>query len=96
MAEGGKAEAHAGVHFQLPDIIDGAAPAPTQDNAEGCKDKRPTCVIVLGMAGSGKTTFVQRLTADLHSKKTPPRRQVPELQFSPDIVNPTISNYDSS
>ena len=72
MAEGGKAEAHAGVHFQLPDIKDGAAPAPTQDNAEGCKDKRPTCVIVLGMAGSGKTTFVQRLTADLHSKKTPP------------------------
>ena len=23
------------------------------------EDKKPTCVIVLGMAGSGKTTFVQ-------------------------------------
>jgi len=32
----------------------------------------PTCVIVLGMAGSGKTTFVQRLTSDLHRGKVPP------------------------
>ncbi|XP_060686696.1 GPN-loop GTPase 1 [Hemiscyllium ocellatum] len=30
------------------------------------------CLIVLGMAGSGKTTFVQRLTSHLHSKGTPP------------------------
>lgn len=30
------------------------------------------CLIVLGMAGSGKTTFVQRLTAHLHYKKSPP------------------------
>uniref|UniRef100_A0A8C4ZLG2 GPN-loop GTPase n=1 Tax=Gadus morhua TaxID=8049 RepID=A0A8C4ZLG2_GADMO len=34
--------------------------------------KKPVCLIVLGMAGSGKTTFVQRLTAHLHSKKSPP------------------------
>uniref|UniRef100_A0A671UIX5 GPN-loop GTPase n=1 Tax=Sparus aurata TaxID=8175 RepID=A0A671UIX5_SPAAU len=33
---------------------------------------KPVCLIVLGMAGSGKTTFVQRLTAHLHSQKTPP------------------------
>ncbi|XP_074640768.1 GPN-loop GTPase 1-like [Tubulanus polymorphus] len=33
---------------------------------------KPTCFIVLGMAGSGKTSFVQRLTAHLHAKKTPP------------------------
>ncbi|XP_028434768.1 GPN-loop GTPase 1 isoform X2 [Perca flavescens] len=33
---------------------------------------KPVCLIVLGMAGSGKTTFVQRLTAHLHSLKTPP------------------------
>ncbi|XP_029977991.1 GPN-loop GTPase 1 [Sphaeramia orbicularis] len=33
---------------------------------------RPVCLIVLGMAGSGKTTFVQRLTAHLHSHKSPP------------------------
>uniref|UniRef100_A0A674NMF7 GPN-loop GTPase n=1 Tax=Takifugu rubripes TaxID=31033 RepID=A0A674NMF7_TAKRU len=33
---------------------------------------KPVCLIVLGMAGSGKTTFVQRLTAHLHSVKSPP------------------------
>uniref|UniRef100_A0A3B3IJ94 GPN-loop GTPase n=1 Tax=Oryzias latipes TaxID=8090 RepID=A0A3B3IJ94_ORYLA len=33
---------------------------------------RPVCLLVLGMAGSGKTTFVQRLTAHLHSHKAPP------------------------
>jgi GTPase SAR1 family protein len=29
--------------------------------------KKPTCILVLGMAGSGKTTFVQRLASDLHA-----------------------------
>ncbi|CAI5446635.1 unnamed protein product [Caenorhabditis angaria] len=29
-------------------------------------------VLVLGMAGSGKTTFVQRLTSYLHTRQTPP------------------------
>ncbi|XP_039259443.2 GPN-loop GTPase 1-like [Styela clava] len=33
---------------------------------------KATTVIVLGMAGSGKTTFVQRLTAHLHAIKSPP------------------------
>uniref|UniRef100_G3Q0C4 GPN-loop GTPase n=2 Tax=Gasterosteus aculeatus aculeatus TaxID=481459 RepID=G3Q0C4_GASAC len=33
---------------------------------------KPVCLIVLGMAGSGKTTFVQRLTAHLHSVNAPP------------------------
>lgn len=32
----------------------------------------PVCLLVLGMAGSGKTTFVQRLTGHLHSLKSPP------------------------
>ena len=40
---------------------------PSRDEAS-----KPLCVIVLGMAGSGKTTFVQRLVSHLHSKKTPP------------------------
>ena len=34
-----------------------------QTNIEG---KKPTCIIVLGMAGSGKTTFVQRLVSVLY------------------------------
>ena len=33
---------------------------------------QPCCVIILGMAGSGKTTFVQRLTSHLHSRGSPP------------------------
>ncbi|CAF89603.1 unnamed protein product, partial [Tetraodon nigroviridis] len=41
-----------------------AAAAPVRD--------KPVCLIVLGMAGSGKTTFVQRLTAHLHSIEAPP------------------------
>ena len=32
----------------------------------------PTCIIVLGMAGSGKTTFVQRLTSDLYQGTVSP------------------------
>uniref|UniRef100_A0A2K6TEC9 GPN-loop GTPase n=1 Tax=Saimiri boliviensis boliviensis TaxID=39432 RepID=A0A2K6TEC9_SAIBB len=32
----------------------------------------PVCLLVLGMAGSGKTTFVQRLTGHLHTQGTPP------------------------
>ena len=49
-----------------------------QESAEVKQDDKtspavaPTCVIVLGMAGSGKTTFVQRLVSHLHSKKKPP------------------------
>ncbi|XP_036449792.1 GPN-loop GTPase 1 [Colossoma macropomum] len=39
---------------------------------EGETEGKPVCLIVLGMAGSGKTTFVQRLTAFLHTKKSPP------------------------
>lgn len=44
-----------------------------EPHAEKREGKRlPTCVIVLGMAGSGKTTWVQRLTAHLHTVKRPP------------------------
>ncbi|XP_015714993.1 LOW QUALITY PROTEIN: GPN-loop GTPase 1 [Coturnix japonica] len=32
----------------------------------------PVCVLVLGMAGSGKTTFVQCLAAHLHGQRCPP------------------------
>lgn len=32
----------------------------------------PSTVICIGMAGSGKTTFMQRLNSHLHAKQTPP------------------------
>ncbi|XP_060107403.1 GPN-loop GTPase 1 [Heteronotia binoei] len=38
----------------------------------GAGVRSPVCILVLGMAGSGKTALVQRLTAYLHSKKSPP------------------------
>uniref|UniRef100_A0A672SE84 GPN-loop GTPase n=1 Tax=Sinocyclocheilus grahami TaxID=75366 RepID=A0A672SE84_SINGR len=48
-------------------------PTPSQSSSnEQNTEPKPVCLIVLGMAGSGKTTFVQRLTVYLHSKKTPP------------------------
>ena len=45
---------------------------PVGVGAESEKHQQPCCVIVLGMAGSGKTTFVQRLTSHLHSRGSPP------------------------
>ncbi|KAF9296768.1 hypothetical protein BGZ74_010178 [Mortierella antarctica] len=35
-------------------------------------EKRPPVILCIGMAGSGKTTFMQRLNAHLHAKKQPP------------------------
>jgi len=51
-----------------PDTVNGASKSATEPSS---KQKAP-CILVLGMAGSGKTTFVQRLTSHLHAKKTPP------------------------
>lgn len=35
------------------------------------KEKKPTCIIILGMAGSGKTTFVQRFVSVLYKLRKP-------------------------
>ncbi|XP_028581253.2 GPN-loop GTPase 1 isoform X1 [Podarcis muralis] len=40
--------------------------------ASSAEGPPPVCVLVLGMAGSGKTALVQRLTAHLHSRGCPP------------------------
>lgn len=42
-------------------------PEPVTDS-----ETKPICLIVLGMAGSGKTTFVSRLTSYLYNNKNPP------------------------
>ncbi|KAI9735221.1 MAG: hypothetical protein M1834_001811 [Cirrosporium novae-zelandiae] len=34
--------------------------------------KSPVAIVCVGMAGSGKTTFMQRINSHLHSNKTPP------------------------
>lgn len=33
--------------------------------------RKPTCIIVLGMAGSGKTTFVKKITSTLYNSGKP-------------------------
>ncbi|KAI1292049.1 GPN-loop GTPase 1 [Halotydeus destructor] len=38
----------------------------------GSSKKGPVCVVVLGMAGSGKSSLVQRITSNLYGEKTPP------------------------
>mgnify|MGYP003365960556 FL=1 len=42
------------------------------DQQENEKQRKPPVIICVGMAGSGKTTFMQRLNSYLHSKKEPP------------------------
>lgn len=41
-------------------------------STDDLKSKLPICLIVIGMAGAGKTSFVSRLNAYLHSRQTPP------------------------
>lgn len=36
----------------------------------GSSSESPVCLIILGMAGSGKTTFVKKLTDKLYSSET--------------------------
>jgi GPN-loop GTPase len=49
----------------------GAKPASGAENGGGKKNTPPISVIVLGMAGSGKTTLMQRINAHVHEKKIP-------------------------
>uniref|UniRef100_A0A8C6DFZ4 GPN-loop GTPase n=1 Tax=Moschus moschiferus TaxID=68415 RepID=A0A8C6DFZ4_MOSMO len=49
-----------------------AAPAPAAESRASGGPRPPACLLVLGMAGSGKTTFVQRLTGYLHGQGCPP------------------------
>ena len=50
------------------------ASADSADSAQSSTDfsKKPTCLIFLGMAGSGKTTLVQKITSYLYEKKPVP------------------------
>ncbi|CAO3598510.1 unnamed protein product [Absidia cylindrospora] len=53
--------------------------------------KQPPTILCIGMAGLGKTTFMQRINAHLHSKKTPPY----VLNLDPAVGNlPFTANID--
>lgn len=60
----------------MSDSIPPTAPIASTSSATTPKpdsdEKLGVSIIVIGMAGSGKTTFMQRLNSYLHSKSTPP------------------------
>jgi GPN-loop GTPase len=52
---------------------------------------KPVAVVCVGMAGSGKTTFMQRINSYLHSKREPPYI----INLDPAVLNvPFESNID--
>lgn len=61
----------------------------TQPSAEN--GQQPVAIVCVGMAGSGKTTFMQRINAHLHGKKDPPY----VINLDPAVLNvPFDSNID--
>lgn len=42
------------------------------DKESGPRNNKPVCLIILGMAGSGKSTLVQKISSYLYSKQKPP------------------------
>lgn len=63
----------------------GSQPGPAADG------QQPVAVVCVGMAGSGKTTFMQRINAHLHAKKDPPY----VINLDPAVLNvPFDSNID--
>jgi GPN-loop GTPase len=61
-------------------------------------EKKPTVIIAIGMAGSGKSTFVQRLNSHLHAKNNAPYivnldPAVTHVPFDPNIDIRDTVNY---
>lgn len=52
--------------------MDPSVTSTTTDQTTSQKKTPPTCLIVIGMAGAGKTSFVQRLSSVMHSQKMNP------------------------
>ncbi|KAK4097242.1 hypothetical protein N658DRAFT_500627 [Parathielavia hyrcaniae] len=62
----------------------------TATSPEGQTEK-PVVVVCVGMAGSGKTTFMQRINAHLHAEKEPPY----VINLDPGVTHtPYASNID--
>ena len=70
-------------------------PSPSTTNEQ---KKKPMVVITIGMAGAGKSTFVQRMNSYLHAKETPPYilnldPAVTHVPFEPNIDIRDTVNY---
>ncbi|KIY67748.1 hypothetical protein CYLTODRAFT_422268 [Cylindrobasidium torrendii FP15055 ss-10] len=60
---------------------------------DAAPQKKPVAIITIGMAGSGKTTFVQRINSYLHSKNPPSPPYI--LNLDPAVAQvPFDSNID--
>ncbi|KAH7039639.1 uncharacterized protein B0I36DRAFT_233140 [Microdochium trichocladiopsis] len=68
------------------------ASAATPTDGPGAQQQQlPVAVVCVGMAGSGKTTFMQRINAHLHGQKEPPY----VINLDPAVLNvPFESNID--
>ncbi|GAA5831756.1 hypothetical protein JCM11251_003868 [Rhodosporidiobolus azoricus] len=53
-------------------MAESTAAAAGADKGKGKDSPKATAMIVIGMAGSGKTTFMQRVNSYLHSRNQPP------------------------
>ncbi|KAI0447157.1 hypothetical protein F4803DRAFT_501240 [Xylaria telfairii] len=63
----------------------------SEASASSATSHQPVAVVCVGMAGSGKTTFMQRINAHLHSKREPPY----VINLDPAVLNvPFESNID--
>ncbi|GJC92868.1 ATP binding protein [Colletotrichum higginsianum] len=68
-----------------------AAPAENASTQENLPTNTPTSIVVVGMAGSGKTTFMRRINSYLHGKQDPPY----VINLDPAVLNvPFESNID--
>ena len=70
-----------------------ASPSTTNE-----QKKKPMVIITIGMAGAGKSTFVQRMNSYLHAQETPPYilnldPAVTHVPFEPNIDIRDTVNY---
>ncbi|KAI1351559.1 hypothetical protein F5Y01DRAFT_122580 [Xylaria sp. FL0043] len=68
-----------------------ASEAGASSSAAAAAARKPVAIVCVGMAGSGKTTFMQRINAHLHAQREPPY----VINLDPAVLNvPFESNID--
>lgn len=68
-----------------------AGPSVAPETSKPSSASEPVAIVCVGMAGSGKTTFMQRINAHLHGQRDPPY----VINLDPAVLNvPFESNID--